>query len=263
MWGELDRDAHSRPDAAAQRVRQVNQMAERGRVVVVSPHMDDGIFGCGQVLADHPGAVVVTAFAGRPAFYGALREWDAASGFGPDDDPIGARRTEDRAALEILGASPVWLDHCDAQYGESPTVEALADSLEHAILAASPEDVYMPLGLFHRDHRLTHEAAAQVARRHPELTWFAHEDAVYRRKGTLLAARLWELRARGVVLTPAGSSAGAEDASFDLKRRSVEQYRSQLRALTAPGQPGYEDAFAPEHYWKLGLPLAADGPGCR
>jgi LmbE family N-acetylglucosaminyl deacetylase len=117
----------------------------------------------------------------------------------------------------------------------------------------------VPLGLFHGDHRLTHEAAAQVARRHPELAWFAYEDAVYRRRGTLLAERLWELRARGVVLTPAGSSAGAEEVSFDLKRRAVEQYRSQLRALTAPGQPGYEDAFAPERYWQLGLTLAADG----
>src|SRR5689334_10074107 len=89
-------------------------------VVVISPHLDDAVFGCGQLLALHPGSVVSTALAGRPPSYATVTGWDAAAGFRPGDDVIAARRAEDRAALQILDARPVWLDFTDDQYGRSP-----------------------------------------------------------------------------------------------------------------------------------------------
>ncbi len=50
---------------------------ELARVVVVSPHLDDAVLGCGQLLAAWPGATVVTVFAGKPAVYPTpQREWD-------------------------------------------------------------------------------------------------------------------------------------------------------------------------------------------
>ena len=42
---------------------------ELERVVVVSPHLDDAVLGCGRFLAVHPGATVVTVFAGNPPQY--------------------------------------------------------------------------------------------------------------------------------------------------------------------------------------------------
>ena len=50
-------------------------------VLAISPHCDDAVFGCGDVLAVHAGAAVVTVFAGSPAPAAALTRWDAAAGF--------------------------------------------------------------------------------------------------------------------------------------------------------------------------------------
>ena len=37
---------------------------ELERVVVLSPHLDDAVLGCGRLMAAHPGATVVTVYAG-------------------------------------------------------------------------------------------------------------------------------------------------------------------------------------------------------
>jgi LmbE family N-acetylglucosaminyl deacetylase len=89
------------------------------RLIVVSPHLDDAVLGCGHLLAQRPGAVVITVFAGRPPRRERVTPWDAAAGFGPGDDVVGARRMEDRRALGALGARPLWLPFLDAQYGPS------------------------------------------------------------------------------------------------------------------------------------------------
>jgi hypothetical protein len=40
------------------------------RLLVVSPHLDDAVFGCGELIASRPGATVARLFAGPPASYG-------------------------------------------------------------------------------------------------------------------------------------------------------------------------------------------------
>ena len=50
--------------------------------MVLSPHCDDAVFGCGELLADRPGSTVITVFAGRPGSGVPLTRWDAAAGFG-------------------------------------------------------------------------------------------------------------------------------------------------------------------------------------
>ncbi len=112
------------------------------RIVVVSPHLDDAVLGCGQLLAAHPGGVVVTITARTPdAYPDPVGDWDALGGFGPGDDVMAARRAEDVAALAVLGATPVWLDH--DQYVYRDDLRALdpadvAPSLEEALVAAAP-----------------------------------------------------------------------------------------------------------------------------
>src|ERR1700693_642199 len=82
---------------------------ELERVVIVSPHLDDAVLGCGNFMAAHPRVVVVTVFAGNPPEYPAnpMRKWDVQSGFGPGDDVMETRRREDHAALAALDATPV------------------------------------------------------------------------------------------------------------------------------------------------------------
>lgn len=219
-----------------------------GPVVVISPHLDDAVFGCGQLLAMHPGSVVITALAGPPASYEAVTGWDAAAGFRPGEDVIAARRAEDRAALAILHARPVWLDFPDDQYGDSPSVATLARALERAIIATGLTTIYIPLGLFHNDHKLTHAAMLRVLDRHPDCTWFGYEEPNYRLVPCLRSERLQALRAAGIIATSATESS---EAGRDAKHAAVAEYRSQLRALAFPGKPGTEDLFAPERYWRL------------
>src|SRR5262245_11083259 len=218
------------------------------RILVVSPHLDDAVLGCGDLIAARPGAVVVTVFAGTPPSRAEPTDWDAACGFGPGEDGMAHRRDEDRAALDILSARPVWLQFLDAQYEVPAAPDEIARRLVVEIAAAAPDAVLVPMGLWHSDHRLAHEAAVDAMPRCPAVAWLAYEDAIYRTfPGDGLAERRGWLRARGIdaVPLPPGTPASPR------KRRSIECYHSQLRALGSPTGPGWSDALEPERYWHL------------
>jgi len=220
-------------------------------VLVISPHLDDAVFGCGELLAACPGSVVVTVMAGRPPQNAELPPWDARAGFQPGDDVAAARREEDRAALALLAACPLCLDFLDSQYRASPTVEALAGALEAAILDTGLGQVLLPLGLFHSDHHLTHAAAIAVLRHQPALSWWAYEDALYRQVPNLGIERLQALQRAGISAIPITMP---RCDRREIKRQAMQQYGSQLRAL---GKPGYEDALERERYWRLALPSSS------
>jgi LmbE family N-acetylglucosaminyl deacetylase len=221
----------------------------RGRLLVVSPHLDDAVMSCGAFLAGRPGAVVVTVFAGRPPPGRPVTRWDRAAGFGPGADVIGARRAEDLAALDMLGARPVWLPFRDRQYGGPPRRAALAAALGRILDAVQPGAVLLPLGLYHSDHRLASDATLTLRHASGATRWFAYADAVYRAfEGDPVGQRLGELAAAGVRARRVPASRGRTPAR---KRRAIACYRSQLRALAAPGHPGWTDALAPEQLWRL------------
>ena len=215
-------------------------------LVVVSPHLDDGVFGCADLIRAHPGATVVTVFAGGPAVWGEPTDWDAASGFTAGEDAVARRREEDRRALAELEAHPVWLPFWDSQYGASPGADEIGAALGEVLAELAPDTVAIPLGLWHSDHRLTHEAAAPLISRHPRFEWLAYEDAIYRRfPESGLAERPGWLRDRGIAAIPLPTGIPASDA----KQRSIACYSSQLRALASG--PGWEDALEPERHWAL------------
>jgi LmbE family N-acetylglucosaminyl deacetylase len=222
------------------------------RLLVISPHLDDAVFGCGDALAAHPGSTVVTVFACGPAIWLHLTAWDRAAGFRPGHDAMARRRQEDREALRHLEAHPIWLPFCDSQYAPSPEVEDIAALLAQSLVDTAPHAVYLPLGLGPSDHRLAHEAAVSLIPRFPLLEWFAYEEAIHRRLPTSgKAERQDRLRERGLELTwlPPGLAASAT------KRRSLACYGSQLRALSYPGHPGWNDALEPETHWALRSPV--------
>ena len=219
-----------------------------GQLVVISPHCDDAVFACGRMLEAHPGSIVVTVCAGRPPADVPLTEWDRAAGFQPGDDVMGMRRTEDRAALTLLAAYPIWLDFCDSQYGRSSSPEAVMDALHEVICAAKANTIVLPLGLFHSDHVLTHQATLLLRRRHAHLSWFVYADALYRQLPGLTEFRLKECESCGLALQPA---AFPVNAVSDRKQAAVHCYQSQLRALATPGRPGYADTALQEIFWRL------------
>lgn len=224
-----------------------------GMLLVVSPHCDDGVLGCGDLIRARPGACVITVFAGGPERYDVPSDWDRRAGFAAGEDVMAVRRAEDRAALATLGATPCWLPFRDAQYAPPPDARLVARDLAALLEAADPQDVALPLGLFHSDHALVHAAMLTVLRADPARrmrTWIAYADALYRRLPGLVAARLAALAEAGVHATP--WPAAASGASL-AKRRAIACYASQLRALASPGRPGFDDALLPERYWRLAL----------
>lgn len=230
--------------------------AQLERLVVVSPHLDDAVLGCAQLLAAHPGSTVVTVFAGRPPAYpDPMTAWDTMAGFVPGDEVLAARREEDRAALSTLGASPVWLDLVEHQYLERPDwaqPAAVVELLEAALRSLRPTAVLVPFGLANPDHACTHEAALVVRERMPEPVWCCYEDSGYKHIPGMLAWRVSRLFRAGCWPTPA---APAIDPGQARKRAALAHYASQLRALDADWNLGAKlDAPAPEQYWRLAPP---------
>src|SRR3954463_16054315 len=88
------------------------------RLAVVSPHFDDAVLSAGQLLAKHPGTTVITVMGGQRASgsYDEVSWWDALCGFQSGEDVVAARRIEDKAALDVVGAQQSWLDFADHQY---------------------------------------------------------------------------------------------------------------------------------------------------
>ena len=217
-----------------------------GRIAVVSPHLDDGVFSCGELLAAHPGATVITVFSGIPPG-DPVTPWDAACGFRGAREAMMQRRLEDRAALGVLRARPSWLDFRDSQYAVPTSVDAVAGRLRAVLADVRPDAVFVPLGLFHSDHDLAHRAALRLVG-HGRARWLGYEDALYRAIPGLLDDRLRRLAGDGIPVTPAGwEPPGAQH----LKRRAVNCYASQLKGLAGPGRPGHADTALSERYWNL------------
>src|SRR6188508_37784 len=125
---------------------------ELHRVAIVSPHLDDAVLACANFMAAHPGAAVVTVFAGNPPAYPTepMRKWDVQSGFAPGDDVMETRRQEDDAALAVVDATPVHLEFIEHSYnpGDRPVApEVLVDGLAPALATLRPTLVLAPFGL--------------------------------------------------------------------------------------------------------------------
>lgn len=226
----------------------MHSVSELGKLMILSPHLDDAVFGCGELLAHKTEAILVTLFAGIPPVSLPLTDWDFCSGFDSTVEAIVQRREEDRRALDLLHATPVWLDFLDSQYGQPPSAASLAEAIDEVINRERPTTIMLPAGLFQVDHILAHHAALLVRDSHPQCHWLLYEDTLYRRIPTQLQQRLAELEQDGIQATPVAFDTHAQ---AERKRHAVQCYASQLRALVTPGRPGHGDIYAPEGYWRL------------
>ena len=232
---------------------------ELDRVVVVSPHLDDAVFGCGDLLAARPGSTAITVFAASPPEYpGSVASWDAQCGFGPADDSMAIRRAEDAAALALLGAIPVWLPYCQDSHVPRPggplrPPDGAATALEAAIRAAQPTAVVVPIGLSHPEHRCVHDLALEVRDRIPEVAWFAFAEIPYQALPGELTAAITRLVGRGVSLEPVVLEVGAEHRAR--KVRAVEAYVTQVGPLDRAWALRRRIRVTPEGYWRIGQPV--------
>lgn len=170
--------------------------------LVVAPHADDEVFGCGGVLAKYPehSAVVIVA--------------------GADED----RRLEAKMAREVLGYREThFLDLPDGSVGTD--MHALVGRLDEVLNVSRPLELYLPYPSMHQDHIATYEAGMRAARL--SMTpghWFPPTVLVY--DVAAYDVDLYPFHLEWNVFEPLSEEA------IDLKVAAIEAYLS--RGVTGP-----------------------------
>ena len=205
------------------------------RIVVVSPHLDDGVLSLGASIASckRAGATVelLTVFACDPDSGSPAGGWDRRGGFSTEGESARARREEDRLACAAIGAAPVWLPFGSVDYerhgDEADVRRAVREAVDGAALALLPG---FPLS-------------------HPDHAWLAQTLA-----GEPLAGQVG-----GYAEQPYTHRAGGAPTAFErvptrfpdrlAKWRAIRRYRSQLPLLgmrRSVKRGAHRYAFAPE-----------------
>ena len=129
------------------------------RVVIVSPHFDDGVLSVGAAMASWGRAghrvELLTVLGCDPESTAPAGGWDLRGGFATEGEAARGRRGEDRGACEILRVSPMWLPFGSLDYerhGDDADVwNAISPSAADADLVLVPA---FPLA--HPDHAWLH-----------------------------------------------------------------------------------------------------------
>jgi len=140
-----------------------------GRIVVLAPHMDDEVFGCGgtMALAADAGARVTFVYVtdGSKGYPGARLAGPSDAGAAAAEVELVARRKDEaHHAAAVLGVSDlVFLDRPDGVLAvTADAVAALADTLARR----APSAVFLPfLTDLHHDHWITNCLFVEAARR--------------------------------------------------------------------------------------------------
>ena len=205
------------------------------RIVVVSPHLDDGVLSLGASIASwkRAGATVelLTVFACDPDSEAPAGGWDRRGGFSTEGESARARREEDRLACAAVGAAPVWLPFGSVDYerhgDEADVRRAVREAVDRAALVLLPG---FPLS-------------------HPDHAWLAQTLA-----GEPLAGQVG-----GYAEQPYTRRAGGAPTAYErvptrfrdrlAKWRAIRRYHSQLPLLgmrRSVKRGAHRYAFAPE-----------------
>lgn len=200
------------------------------KVLFISPHLDDVVFSCAARIVREVGAgakvTVATVFShARPR----SESWGE----------YVMRREEDRQALRLLGAKPVWLGLFDAPSrnpfynsfrriiletapGDIDHVLAVRTKISQLLNELTPDAFYLPLGVgAHIDHRLVFVAASSLATTCP---CYFYEDLPYAMVRHSVSSRFQQIQA-----APSGEGGSREfsSASNGVRQREfLKSFRS-------------------------------------
>ena len=153
------------------------------RIVVVSPHLDDGVLSLGASIAwwSRQGSVVevLTVLACDPASEAPAGGWDRRGGFETEGASARERREEDRRACSVVGATPVWLPYGSSDYDRHGDEAEVQDAVRHALAGA--DTVVVPgLPLTHPDHAWLARIIADDGLEHACVGLYAEQPYTFR-----------------------------------------------------------------------------------
>jgi LmbE family N-acetylglucosaminyl deacetylase len=150
----------------------VPEYAADGPVVVLSPHLDDAVFGCWSALTEPRDVQVFNVFAGVPRD-GFLSHGDRLAGATESSTRMRDRREEDAKALQHAGRSSRNLDLLAYGYRRgAPSVAAIARALAEQVTNVSR--VVAPAGIGgHPDHHIVRRVALRWAKAGVPASFFA------------------------------------------------------------------------------------------
>jgi LmbE family N-acetylglucosaminyl deacetylase len=230
-----------------------NEVDERlqGRVVVVSPHLDDAVLSLGATMAQAVEAgsrvEVLTVFACEPTSNAPTDDWDRKSGFATEGEAAKQRRIEDRNACSILGVTPRWLDFGAQPYERRGSLEEVMSAV--AAATAGADTILIPgYPLEHADHAaianglLCRELSCRRLGLYAEQPYAFDLGATPQGRVEALPVANesrplpWQRAADAFTLQRTAASftwqpATAHRRHRRLKLQAVKQYQSQLRSL--------------------------------
>ncbi|WP_232326428.1 PIG-L deacetylase family protein [Microbispora sp. ATCC PTA-5024] len=240
------------------------------KTVVISPHPDDAVLSCWDVLTRPDTRRVVTVFSGIPDSNARLSAWDRLTGASDPAARASERREEDRRALAIADCTPTHLDFLGSTHRtDALDTAALRAAIRRAV--ADADVMWIPAAIGgHRDHIAARDAALDVR---GSRTCFLYADLPY-------AARFgWpvghpNLDVKGWLTAQAtgipGNSLISEeyrttllsDSKWASKIAALKEYRSQFAALRAAAENGFPTGpeWAYEVFWPIQLKSPAIDP---
>ena len=230
------------------------------RVVVVSPHLDDGVLSLGAAMAawSRAGARVelLTVIGCDPASEAQAGGWDRRGGFATEGESARGRREEDGRACAILGAHPVWLPFGSVDYERHGSEEEVRRAVVEAVGVA---DLVLVPGspLSHPDHDWLVRALVAEGLDRSSVALYA-EQPYTRRTGAAPQAPAWLTEAIGAArFAPVPARLRDRHAKW----RAIRCYRSQLPLLgmgRSLRRGPHRLALAPELVaWRPDYPPAA------
>jgi len=213
----------------------VREPAPAQRIVVVSPHSDDGILSLGASIAAwvRAGATVelLTVLGCDPGSAAPSGGWDRRGGFATESEAARARREEDRRACAVVGVHPVWLPFGSVDYERHGDGADVRHAVAHAVAGA--DAVLLPgFPLTHPDHEWLLRTLVSD---------FESDTTRGARGFGLYAEQPYTRRVGGRPEVPAWLAGLVGDAPFEPRRaaprdrlskwRAIRRYRSQLPLL--------------------------------
>jgi LmbE family N-acetylglucosaminyl deacetylase len=207
--------------------------------VILSPHLDDAVLSCWQLLTQPGEVIVINVFAGIPT-RSAPAWWDRYTGATDSAQRVRERVEEDARALALAGRTPVNLDLLDEQYRDAEQPLA-PPTPQIARLVDRSAQIYAPAAFAsHPDHLLVRAAALELRAEGyavslyadlPHATIHGWPTWVRRSRGNRakdLASAMWDH-----TLTATGIPSAAMTA--DVRELDAETYARKLSAVLAYG----------------------------